>query len=371
MQMFDPEDTGTIPLTLFRTAMQQLSGMADDELEDMISDARIVSRQEEARRLELKNARVARRTARKARRLREAHLREMEAELVASRTRGERVRLTRDSSVRGGESSGYDTPPPRFVGASDQSHDEGDDDIALRMDRNSVHRVLTHTDDSVCDMRDQGMKSGSIVVQAPMSPLQVHGSHAVMSPSEVVGSGALTRAAGVLAASTSRSGASPADMVATMFAGAATDRDSPRTSMEHLSAAGDASFRYDNDPPMRSDSHGGDNTTAFAGPHVIVHSDRELLGGSVRERADSPAVGPSIMRRGSLSARGTAHHEHDTHAHGVVSEAGTLLHGVDKRTDASVGAVALGGGVFDRDTDEIDEDEVIHYRVFVQLMFSY
>lgn len=65
-RLFDPEGTGAVPASLFRGAMSHLAGMSDDELDSLMAEARAISRQEEVRRLELHDARVQRRLARKA-----------------------------------------------------------------------------------------------------------------------------------------------------------------------------------------------------------------------------------------------------------------------------------------------------------------
>jgi hypothetical protein len=65
-RLFDPEGTGTVPVSVFRDAMQHLAGLGDAELDTMIEEAVAISRQEAARRAELDAARAAKRQAKRA-----------------------------------------------------------------------------------------------------------------------------------------------------------------------------------------------------------------------------------------------------------------------------------------------------------------
>jgi len=44
-RLFDPEGTGTVPVSVFRDAMQHLAGLGDAELDSMIEEAVAISRQ--------------------------------------------------------------------------------------------------------------------------------------------------------------------------------------------------------------------------------------------------------------------------------------------------------------------------------------
>ena len=65
-RIFDPEGTGAIRVDVFRGAMEHLAGFTAAELDDLIAEAREISRAEAARRRELSAARDLRRAARRA-----------------------------------------------------------------------------------------------------------------------------------------------------------------------------------------------------------------------------------------------------------------------------------------------------------------
>lgn len=68
-RMFDTDGSGTIPVKLFRSAMVQLCGLSDEEVDAMVVEAREVTRQHVARQRDVDNAKVARRELRRQRKL--------------------------------------------------------------------------------------------------------------------------------------------------------------------------------------------------------------------------------------------------------------------------------------------------------------
>lgn len=65
-RLFDPDNSGCIPVREFRDAMSRLAGLPDAEIDDIVAEALLVSRAEAAKRSEQREAKEARKAARRA-----------------------------------------------------------------------------------------------------------------------------------------------------------------------------------------------------------------------------------------------------------------------------------------------------------------